>query len=189
MWGTIAKVASNVLPFLQGAASFIGGERRNEASAAEAKRNREFQERMSSTAHQREVKDLRAAGLNPILSASKGASSPGGSMAQFQDTVTPAISTALASRRQKQELKNMSMTEMHTLADIGRLAANKYMLIEQGNTAKQHAIQAELQTKIDLQLKKLDAEIYSGKEGKILRRLQLYNSPANTATSIYRATQ
>lgn len=56
-------------------------EETNEANSAQALRQMEFQERMSNTSHQREVKDLEAAGLNPILSASKGASTPSGAMA------------------------------------------------------------------------------------------------------------
>ncbi len=107
-----------------GAASFLGGASANRARAREAQLNRSFQERMSSTARRRDVIDLKAAGLNPILAAmTSGSSTPSGSMANQQDVVTPAIASATSLRRANQEIKNLKATETKIAAETRRINA------------------------------------------------------------------
>ena len=93
---------------------------------ANAREQMAFQERMSNTSHQREVQDLIKAGLNPVLSATRGASTPSGAMGNVDGSALTAKETM---KFQEKQLKaqidaNMAIAKISANASLGSAALN-----------------------------------------------------------------
>lgn len=95
-------------------------EKNNAASQANAREQMAFQEKMSSTAYQRSTKDMKAAGINPMVAYQQGgASSPGGAAgtvqgakmeaAHMENAVGKGVSTAIEAATLAKEIKAASI--------------------------------------------------------------------------------
>lgn len=106
--GGVGSLASGVL-------GFLGQDKTNETNVALGREQMAFQERMSNTSYQRAVKDMQAAGLNPMLAYSQGgASSPVGSMPQVQNAVGTGVAAAAQAASVMQAVQQVKKTQADT---------------------------------------------------------------------------
>lgn len=142
-------------PAIAAGGAILGGLASSAFGNYQSKKQMEFQKEMSSTAHQREVEDLRKAGLNPILSSSRGGSStPPGAQASspdFAQSVHSALqamavkSTMDVNRAQVMDLNSAARlkdeqtkdTAMTRQARIDLMIGQKQAAIASGNLSSE----------------------------------------------------
>lgn len=144
-------------------------ENANTANIASAREQTAFQREMSETQYQRATKDLRLAGLNPMLAYSNGgASSPAGASAQssstdFSQSAGTIANSARAAVDQKRE--RSAMESAINLQAIQGQTAKAQGELNQASAKNAEAnaklAQAELpavqsQTKLDIKRNKID---------------------------------
>lgn len=142
---------------IAGVGSIAGGAMSAHANAAEARRNREFQERMRDTQWQAAVRDLEAAGLNPALAYMQGPNAaPSGStmdVSQFGEGIGSAAERGLSAASARQMLEIQRATKERILAE------------KDATTAQGVKAQAEAQ-RIYQEVQRMAYYMGFGKDGK-----------------------
>lgn len=139
MWPALAAIASAVIGAVS---SKQNVDSTNSAQAALADRNNKTEIELANTAHQREVKDLVAAGLNPILSAKLGgASTPSLTTPQLQSAASQISSSA-------HDASYASLNYQNLRADLdvkkSQILANSAQAAKTGAEARSAAYQADV---------------------------------------------
>lgn len=162
--------------------SLIGQKSANQQAAANVDKQIQFQEEMSNTAYQRAMKDMKKAGLNPLLAYTQGgASTPSGAAAPVQSETAGMAQIVSQLPQSLAQVEKTEAEELQIKQNTKAIAQNiKNMKATQslteGQTEKLASEIAQIQSTIDLQSTQMDlASQTAGKVDQETKRLAYEN--------------